>query len=40
MDDKDKAGFVNFLSKMLTWDPTERLNAEALANHPWLNLAA
>ncbi|KAM3418249.1 hypothetical protein BST61_g4250 [Cercospora zeina] len=37
VDGGDKAVFVDFISKMLTWDPTERLRARDLLDHPWLD---
>ncbi|SMR59541.1 unnamed protein product [Zymoseptoria tritici ST99CH_3D1] len=40
MDAKDRAGFVDLIGKMLTWNPEERPGAAELASHPWLDLSA
>lgn len=37
VDGEDKSLFTDFMSKMLTWDPAERLEAADLFDHPWLS---
>ncbi|KAL9528186.1 Serine/threonine protein [Sphaerulina musiva] len=36
--EEERASFVDFMSKMLTWDPAARLGADDLSHHPWLVL--
>ena len=35
-DGEEKAGFVDLMSKMFTWDPAERPRAFDLLDHLWL----
>ena len=35
-DDKHRALFVNFVSKLLTIDPDRRPSAAEALNHPWI----
>lgn len=37
-DDQDRAKFLDFMTKMLAWDPSARSEASELFEHPWLNL--
>ncbi|CAK4033103.1 CMGC kinase [Lecanosticta acicola] len=35
---EERAKFVDFLGKMLSWDPTQRLSERMLFDHEWLDL--
>ena len=35
---EEKVLFVDFLKKMLTWNPEQRLSAADLLSHPWLEV--
>ena len=38
LEDKDRAAFLSFVRKMLTWLPEERKTARELMDHPFLSL--
>lgn len=35
---EEKILFIDFLRKMLAWDPEQRLSAAELLSHPWLEV--
>lgn len=37
MEGEDKAQFLKFVRKMVTWKPEDRCSIEELLEDPWLN---